>query len=122
MAEHERRSSQRKHDVIEHHGAAAKIPDVDAGIIGNRKKQSDRAAKEAEMIEADSRELSKRDGKNGKIHSSDAEPKRKKTDCRAAGRSNCDRGKHANPWPNPEMYVEKRGGVGPEPHIDRVSE
>src|SRR5215831_5131296 len=113
---------QREHHVVEHARIAAQGPQVVARVIGDRQKEAARSADPLEMIEADARELCEGDGENCEVDPADPEAEGKKTDDGAARDRDRDRGGQAEPRPDTEMNVERRGCIGAEPDVNGVAE
>src|SRR5262249_62148606 len=74
------------------------------------------------LIEADACELGKGDGENREAPPADPEAEGKKTDDGAARDRDRDRGGQAEPRPDTEMNVERRGRISAKPDVNGVAE
>src|SRR5688572_19819724 len=92
VAQHEGPHRQGEHQVVEHPGAAAQVPQVVLGVVRHRQEQARGAAHPGEVVEADARELGEGDGEDGEVHAADAEAEGKEADHRAGERAQRDRG------------------------------
>src|SRR5207245_799011 len=71
---------------------------------------------------ADAGEFGERDGENREIDASYAEAKGEKSNERATGHCDHDRGSKPDPRRYSEMDIEGGGGIAAEPDIDRMTE
>src|ERR1051326_2699779 len=74
------------------------------------------------MIEADAGELTKCNGQDREVDAGHAEAEGEEADDHAACDRDQDRDRHADPRPDAEMHVERRGRVGAKPDIERMAE
>ncbi len=122
MTEDEYRQRHGKQDVIEHPLAASQIEEIVLRVVCDREKEAAGTADPGEMIEADARELGKRDRKDREVNAGDTEAERKEADHRSDCAGNRKRRQQSDPRAYAELHIESGGYVGAKADIKRMSE
>src|SRR6185312_5609707 len=98
------------------------MPQIVMRVLRNRKEQTGRRAREAQMVEADAGKFGYGDGEDGEIDAADAKAECKKAD-ECAGEAR-DRYGHKQSKPRSEAEINVKGGrrVSAEPHIECMAQ